>query len=236
MCSSVRFARSGHVGAYMRPQTSNQMLQFGGLGVWTLCSQCSGLCSLLSIQPVCCCAACGLSVLHTECCTSQWAQRYADAVLCYIYTYSSENQPFNYVSCRCSSLGQKVKLFVRDACQKWDLTDYLVAARLSFLQGSEHSSSSTIPSASTVGTKSPLCAYGSWLEHTELWNCIWTMGFSFLSLLFVLTLTPLCFHAELSLTPELFSSTLPPFSSLLATTQAGHYCIVHLLPVWAWYS
>lgn len=145
MCLSVTFARSGHVGPYMLPQTSNQILEFGGLGVWMLCSQCSGLCSLLSIQPVCCSAACGLSVLHTECCTSQRAQRYADAAPCYICMYSSKNKPFNYISCRCSSLGQKVTLFAGDACQKWDLTDYLVAATLSFLQGSEHSSSIHYP-------------------------------------------------------------------------------------------
>lgn len=118
-----------------------------------LYSQCSGLCSLLSIQAVCCCAACGLSVLHTECCTSQRAQCYADEALCYICTYSPENKPFNYDSCRCSSLGQKVKLFARDACQKWDLTDYLVAATLSFLQGSEHSSSIHYPISLHCGDK-----------------------------------------------------------------------------------
>lgn len=59
--------------------------------------------------------------------------------------YGSKNEPFHDTSRRCSSLGQKVKLLARDACQKWDLTDYLVAATLSFLQGSEHSSSIHYP-------------------------------------------------------------------------------------------
>lgn len=60
---------------------------------------------------------------------------------------------------------------------------------------------SPIPWASAAGTKSSLYSHGSWREHTQLWNCVWTMGFSFLSLLFVLALTPLCFHSALSLTP-----------------------------------
>lgn len=93
----------------------------------------------------------------------------------------------------------------------------LVAVALSFLPGSILPPY-PIPWAFAAGTKSSLCAHGSWLEHTELWNCVWTMGFSFLALLFVLALTPLCFHSDSTRTLP----TLPTF--LLATGRVGRYC------------
>lgn len=205
-------------------QIWQEIVEFGGLGVGILCFQYITLCLLLSIQPICCSAACGLSVLHTECRTSQRSQ--SKAVQSYvIFPFSVPKKEVSTCPSHISVYHWQVrwrypcKMHVK--CGTWQNLRW--EPHWAFCQAASILPPSTIPWASAAGTKSPLCVYGSWLEHTELWNCIWTMGFSFLSLLFGLTLTPPCFHTERSLTPESSSSTLPPSFSLLATTQAGHY-------------